>query len=167
MQNGQRAYRSVPKALEIETLRQKEWRNNQSNSTDSLIPEIEKRNRRLVRLQNATGYKILEFPSTRRKLLGADSVLPTPRLKAFKTNVKRLAKFTESMDPCFEGRNAAALQYTKFANVDESTRRRMSNAATPIPETFEDEWAKLNLAPCAVRGRADLQEAALIMTIVT
>ena len=42
----------------------------------------------------------------------------------------------------------------------------MSNAATPIPETFEDEWAKLNLAPCAVRGRADLQEAALIMTIV-
>ena len=65
-----------------------------------------------------------------------------------------------------KGRNAAVLQYKQFVYVDESTRRRMSNAATPKPEKFEDEWAKLELGPTAMRGKADLQEAALIVTIV-
>ena len=50
--------------------------------------------------------------------------------------------------------------------VDESTRSRTSNAATPKPEKLEDEWAKLELAPTAMRGKSDLQEAALIVTIV-
>ena len=70
-----------------------------------------------------------------------------------------MANFTESMDPCFVDRNAAAL--TQF--VDESTRRWMSNAATPKPGRFEAEWAKLDLAPTAMGGKADLQEAALIV----
>ena len=37
-----------------------------------------------------------------------------------------------------KGRNAAVLQHTQFVYVDESTRRRMSNAATPKPEKIED-----------------------------
>ena len=57
--------------------------------------------------------QIPEFPLIRRMLLGADSVLQTPRLTAFETNERRVAKFSEKTDPCFEGRNAAVLQYTK------------------------------------------------------
>ena len=65
----------------------------------------------------------------------------TPKLRAFETNEGRLAKFSESMDPCFKGRNAAVLQYTQFEYVDESTRRRISNAATRNTGRFEEEWA--------------------------
>ena len=108
--------------------------------------------------------EILDFPLIQRMLLGADSVVHTPRLRALETNEKRMAKFSESMDACFIGRNAAVLQYTQFAYVDESTRRRMSNAATPKPGRFEKEWNKLDLEPTAMRGKADLQEAALIVT---
>ena len=83
-------------------------------------------------------YKRLseEIPESllfRRMLLGADSVVDTPRLRAFEINERKMAKFSESMDPCCVGRNAALLQYTQFASFDESTRRRMSNAATPKP----------------------------------
>ena len=77
-----------------------------------------------------------------------------------------MAKFSESMDPFFLGRNAAVLQYTQFTYVDESTRRRLSNAGTPKPSRFEQKWAKLFLAKTAMRGKADLQEAALIVTTV-
>ena len=55
------------------------------------------------------------------------------------------------------------LQYTQFVFVDESTRRRVSNAATPKPGRFEKEWAKLDLAPTAIRGKIGLQDAALIV----
>ena len=71
-----------------------------------------------------------EFPLIRRLLLGADSVVQTPRLRAFETNERRVAKFSETRDPCFVGRNAAVLQYTQFAYTDEATRRRISNTAT-------------------------------------
>ena len=67
--------------------------------------------------------EIPEFPLIRKMLLGADSVVQTPRLKAFETNERRVAKFSEMMDPCFVGRNAAVLQYTQFAYTDETTRR--------------------------------------------
>ena len=70
------------------------------------------------------------------------------------------------MDPCFVGRNAAVLQYTQFIYTDETTRRRMNNAATPKPGRFEEEWAKLDLAPIVRRGKADLQEASLILISV-
>ena len=80
-------------------------------------------------------------------LLGADSVVHTPRLKAFETKERRMTKFSESMNPNFIGQNSALLHYTQFAYVDEPTRRRMSNAATPKPGKFEEEWAKLDLAP--------------------
>ena len=99
-------------------------------------------------------------------LLGADSVVQTPRLRAFETNERRLAKFSEMMDPCFVGRNAAVLQYTQFAYTDETTRRRMNNAATLKPGRFDEEWAKLGLAPIVMRGKADLQEISLILTSV-
>ena len=53
-QSGQRAYRTVPEALEFETFQQNGLRNNQNSSTDSLIPESEKKNQRLGRLQKTT-----------------------------------------------------------------------------------------------------------------
>ena len=107
--------------------------------------------------------KIPEFPSIRRMLLGAVSAGQTPRLRAFKTNEWRMAKFSKTMDPCFVGRNAAVIQYTQFAYTDQATRRRISNAATPKPGRFDMEWAKLDLAPVRIRGRAELQEAFLIL----
>ena len=63
--------------------------------------------------------------------IGADSVVHTGSLKACETNERRMGKFSEPMDSCFIGRNAATLQYLKFASVDESTKKKMSNAATP------------------------------------
>ena len=99
-------------------------------------------------------------------LLGADSVIQTPRLRAFETNKGRVAKFSEMMDSCFVGRNAAVLQYTQFAYTDETKRRRMSNIATPKPGRFDEELAKLDLAPMVMRGKADLSETSLILTSV-
>ena len=78
-------------------------------------------------------------------------------------NERKMTMFSESTDPCFVHRRAAVLQYTQFVFVDESTRRRMSNAATPKPGRFEEEWAKLDLAPTAMRGKIGLQDAALIV----
>ena len=43
--------------------------------------------------------EIPEFPLIRRMLVGADSVVQTPRLRAFETNERRIAKFSELMDP--------------------------------------------------------------------
>ena len=91
------------------------------------------------------GYKKLpeaipEFPLIRRMLLGAVSVVQTPRLRAFETNERRIGNFVGTMDPYFVGRNAAVLQYTRFAFTDQATRRRISNAATPKPGKFDEEW---------------------------
>ena len=110
--------------------------------------------------------EIPDFPLVRRMFLGADSVVQTPRLRAFETKERRVAKFSETMDPCFVGRNAAVLHYTQFAYTDEATRRRMSITATPKPGTFDEEWATLDLAPMIMRGKADLPEASLILTSV-
>ena len=109
--------------------------------------------------------EIPEFPLIRRMLLGADSVVQTPRLRAFDTNERRVAKFSEMIDPCFVGRNAAVLQYTQFAYTDETTRRRMSNV-TPKPGQLDEDRANLDLAPMVMRGKADLQEASLILMSV-
>ena len=99
-------------------------------------------------------------------MLGAVSAVQTPRLRAFETNERRVAKFSETMDPCFVGRNAAVLQRTQFAYTDQAIRRRISNAATPKPGRFNEEWAKPDLAPMRMRGRAELPEASLILTSV-
>ena len=64
--------------------------------------------------------EIPEFPLIRRMLLGAVSVVQTPRLRAFETNERRVAKFSETMDPCFVGRNAAVLQHTQFVYTDQA-----------------------------------------------
>ena len=50
---------------------------------------------------------IPEFPLIRRMLLGAVSVVQTPRLRAFETNERRVVNFVGTMDPYFVGRNAA------------------------------------------------------------
>ena len=71
-------------------------------------------------------------------LLGADYVAQNHRLRAFETNERRMVKISETMDPCFVGRIYAVLLYMQFAYVDESTRRRMNNAATPNPSRFEE-----------------------------
>ena len=84
----------------------------------------------------------------------------------FETNERRVAKISETMDPCFVGRNAAVLQYTRFAYTDQATRRCIGNAATPKPEAFDTEWTELNLAPKRMRGRAELPEASLILNSV-
>ena len=73
--------------------------------------------------------EIPEFPLIRRMLLGAVSVVQTPRLRAFETNERRIEKIVGTMNPYFVGRNAAVLQYTQFAYTDQVTRRRKSNAA--------------------------------------
>ena len=99
-------------------------------------------------------------------LLGAVSVVQTPRLRAFEANERRVAKFVETMDPCFVGRNATVLQHTRFVYTDQAFRRRISNAATPKPGGFDREWTKLNLAPISMRGRAELPEASMILTSV-
>ena len=97
--------------------------------------------------------EIPEFPLIRRMLLGAVSVVQTPRLRAFETNERRVGKFVGTMDPYFVGRNAAVLQYTQFAYTDQATRRRISRAG-------------LGLAPMKMRGRTELSEAFLILTSV-
>ena len=43
--------------------------------------------------------EIPEFPLIRRMLLGAVSVVQTPRLRVFETNERRVAKFSETMVP--------------------------------------------------------------------
>ena len=53
---------------------------------------------------------------------------------------------------------------TRFAYRDQATRRRISNAATPKPRKFDEEWASLGLAPMRMRGRTELPEASLILT---
>ena len=40
----------------------------------------------------------------------------------------------------------------------------MNNTATPKPGQFYEEWAKLDLVPMVMRGKADLPEASLILT---
>ena len=110
--------------------------------------------------------EIPEFPLIRRMLLGSDFVVQTPSLRAIETNERRMAKFSETMEPCFVGRKAAVLQYTRFVNTDDSTRRRMINVATSKPWSFEEEWEKLDLAPTVMRGKADLREAALFLMSV-
>ena len=110
--------------------------------------------------------EIPEFPLIRRMLLGAVSVVQIPRLRAFETNERRVAKLSETMDPCFVGRNAAVLQYTRFAYTDQATRRRIDNAATPKLGAFDTEWMELNLAPMRMRGRAELPETFLILNSV-
>ena len=110
--------------------------------------------------------EIPELPLIRRMLLGAVSLVQTPRLRAFETNERRVAKFSETRDPCFVGRNAAVLQHTRFVYTDQATRRRISNAATAKLGGFDKEWAKLDLAPMKMRGRAELPEFSLILTSV-
>ena len=110
--------------------------------------------------------EIPEFPLIRRMLLEAVSVVQTPRLRAFETNVRRIEKFVGTMDPYFVWRNAAVLQYTRFAYTDQAKRRRISNAATPKPGGFDKEWARLDLAPMKMRGRTELPEASLILVRV-
>ena len=110
--------------------------------------------------------EIPEFPLIRRMLLGAVSVVQIPRVRVFATNERRVAKFSETMDPFFVGRNAAVLQYTRFAYTDQTTRRRIGNAATPKAGAYDTEWTELNLAPMRMRGRAELPEASLILNSV-
>ena len=96
---------------------------------------------------------IPEFPLIRA--VGAVSVVQTPRLRAFETNKRRIGIFVATMDTYFVGRNSAVLQYTRFAYTDQATRRRISNAATPKPGRFDEEWAGLGLAPMKMRGRTN------------
>ena len=153
----------------------KQWNLRPYNKTNGDITRIPRLNASYHKLREETkgwgDYKkmpeeIPEFPLIRRMLLGADSVVQTPRLRVFETNERRVEKFSEMMDPGFMGRNAAVLQYTQFTCTDETTRRRMNNAGSPKPGRFDEEWAKLDLAPMVMRGKVGLQEASLILMSV-
>ena len=131
--------------IEVRALRaQDKWRDHKNSSTHCGIPQGEKEPKGWDDYKKLP-EEIPEFPLIRRMLLGAVSAVQTPRLRAFETNKRRMAKFSETMDPCFVGRNAAVLQHTHFAYTDQATRRRISNAATPKPARFDEEWAKLDL----------------------
>ena len=91
-------------------------------------------------------------------------MVQAPRLRASEANERRIEQFVATMDTYFVGRNAAVLQYTRFAYTDQATRRRKSNAATPKPGGFDKEWSGLILAPMKMRGRTELTEASLILT---
>ena len=103
--------------------------------------------------------EIPEFSLIRRMLLGADSIVQTPMLRAIETNGRRVAKFSQTMDLCFMDRDAVVLQGTQIACTDETTRRQISKTATPKPGRIDEEWAKMDLVPMVLRGRVDLQEA--------
>ena len=109
---------------------------------------------------------IPEFPLIRRMLLGAVFVVQAPRLRASETNERRVEQFVATMDTYFVGRNAAVLQYTRFAYTDQATRRRISNAATPKPGGFVKEWSGLGLASMKMRGRTELPGASMVLTSV-
>ena len=74
-----------------------------------------------------------------------------------------MVRSSDYMNPCFVGRNAALLQFSQFPYLDESTRWRMSNVATPKSGRFEEEWAKLNIPSNVMSGKVDLRGAALIV----
>ena len=143
-----------------------------TNGEVTRTPQLNAACHKLIEETKGRGYykklpeEVPEFPLIRKMLLGAYSTVQTPRLRAFETNERRVAKFSEMMDLCFVGRNVAVLQYTQFAYTDETTRRRKNNAATPMPGRFDEYWSKLDLAPMVMRGKVDLQEASLILTSV-
>ena len=86
-----------------------------------------------------------EFPlkeNARRSLRSAN-----PQDGAFETNEWRMAKFSEMKDPCFIGRNVAVLQCKQFVYTDETTRRRMNNAATPKPDDLKRNERNLTWLP--------------------
>ena len=89
--------------------------------------------------------------------------MQTPRMGASETDERRIAAFSTSMDPSFIGK---VQQHTQFAYVEESTRRRMHNTATSKPGRFEEEWAALNIALLAMRGKVSKGEAAVIVNHV-
>ena len=71
--------------------------------------------------------------------------------------------FFNAIDPCFLSNNAAVLQYTQFAYMEESTTRRLRKVATSKPGSFEKEWKKMNVAPPVIRGSFVMGEAAVIL----
>ena len=82
--------------MEFEALRQNERREKEKFSYNSLIPRGDKET------EDWYDYKKLpeeipQFPYFRRMLLGADSVVHTPRLRAFETNVSKMAKISDLM----------------------------------------------------------------------
>ena len=75
---------------------------------------------------------IPEFPLIRRMFLGAVSVVQTPRLRAFETNERKIGNFVATMDTYFVGRNAAVLQYTRFAFDEKANKQRRDSQAWKI-----------------------------------
>ena len=58
-------------------------------------------------------------------------------------------------------RSAAVYAVCLHGSSNEKT-----NAATPKPGRFDEEWAKLDLAPMMMRGKVELPDASLILTSV-
>ena len=88
--------------------------------------------------------------------------MQTQRMRAIETSERRMAALSASMDPCFIGKNVAVLHHTQFAYVEESTRTKVYDFATPKPRRFGEERVALNVAPLAMRGKVIMQEDAVM-----
>ena len=65
--------------------------------------------------ENWNEEEIPEYPLMKRMLLGADSGVQSPRLRAYETDGRSYGRFSGSMDPVFVNSNAAMMQCTQFA----------------------------------------------------
>ena len=88
--------------------------------------------------------------------------MQTQRMRAIETSERRMAALSASMDPCFIDKNVAVLHHTQFAYVEESTRTKVYDFATPKPRRFGEERVALNVAPLAMRGKEIMQEDAVM-----
>ena len=68
--------------------------------------------------------EIPELPLKWRMWLGAVSTVHNPRMRAIETDERRVAKFSETMDPCFVGRNVSDLQCRQLVFKDETRMRQ-------------------------------------------
>ena len=92
-----------------------------------------------------------DYPIIRIFLHGDDSAVYAPRLIAIETNERKMTGFADTTDSCFVSSNAAVLQITHFAYLEESTTKRMSNIAIP-------KYAKKNERLEETEGRATCNE---------
>ena len=110
---------------------------------------------------------IPEFPLIRRMLLGAVSVVQTPRLRAFETNERRVGNFMGTMDPYFVGEKCRRVKvHTICIHGSSDEKANKQRRYSQSPGRFDEEWKGLGLAPMRMRGRTELPEASLILTSV-
>ena len=92
-----------------------------------------------------------DYPIIRIFLHGDDSAVYAPRLIVIETNERKMTGFADTTDSCFVSSNAAVLQITHFAYLEESTTKRMSNIAIPKSAKKTNDWKRLKVALLAMK----------------